>query len=421
MNLKTKLYYGLGFLSLVMLFFGAISIFNLSKISQRSKAVLTAHEKSLLLERQQTTILSAEARRKLQNDNLNFLQGQNELAQREIQNAITSLIFSGSICALLLFSFVLNFPGFLFKSLIDLSAAIKQMSIKKSNRRSLLNTNDELAEFELAYNGLINQLNQWESSNLAELKSSLLSAETTIEHLNKTVAELRDLDKAKSNFMIMVAEELKSPVSSIKLSIRLMNCQHNGFLTRDQHAHIRHIQQDLFRLNKVSTELHDLSHAETGNLHLNFEKSDPRKLAIYAMDAVRYQAETKEIELELVSRNNLPPVNVDTDKTAWVLENFLSNAMRYSAERSKVVIEITELEDQIEFSVRDFGTGIAAQYQGRLFERYFKVPAGQEHKAGSGIGLAISKDFIEAESGKIWVESTIGKGSRFCFQLPIAG
>jgi NtrC-family two-component system sensor histidine kinase KinB len=114
-------------------------------------------------------------------------------------------------------------------------------------------------------------------------------------------------------------------------------------------------------------------------------------------------------------------VYADVEKTAWVLINFLSNALRYSAEKSKVQIRIEAKDQAIEFSVKDFGKGIDEQYQKKLFDRYFQVPTDGNNKSGSGLGLAISKDFIEAENGRIWVESEIGIGSRFCFILPIAG
>jgi K+-sensing histidine kinase KdpD len=96
------------------------------------------------------------------------------------------------------------------------------------------------------------------------------------------------------------------------------------------------------------------------------------------------------------------------------------NALRYSAEKSKVVIQIIENGNNIEFSVRDYGKGIDEKYQQRLFDRYFQVPTDGNNISGSGLGLAISKDFIQAEGGRIWVKSAMGEGSRFCFSLPAA-
>jgi signal transduction histidine kinase len=111
-------------------------------------------------------------------------------------------------------------------------------------------------------------------------------------------------------------------------------------------------------------------------------------------------------------------VHVDVEKTAWVLVNFLSNALRYSPEKGKIIIRIARKGKQVIFSVTDFGRGIDEQYQQRLFDRYFQVPTDGQSKSGSGLGLAISKDFIEAQNGKIWVESAIGEGSTFYFSLP---
>ena len=239
-------------------------------------------------------------------------------------------------------------------------------------------------------------------------------------YILKNITQYKELDEAKTNFIATVSHELKTPISSIKMSLKLMDDERVGAMNVEQKELVQHIKEDCGRLLKITTELLDLAQVETGNLQLNFAKTDPRKIAIYAMDAVRFQAEQKSIELELISRNSLPKVNVDIEKTAWVLVNFLSNALRYGPEKSKVVIQVIERGGGIEFSVRDFGRGIDEQYQKRLFDRYFQVPTDGNNKSGSGLGLAISKDFIEAEQGKIWVESAIGEGSRFCFLLPIS-
>jgi len=239
-------------------------------------------------------------------------------------------------------------------------------------------------------------------------------------YILKNVTEYKELDEAKTNFIATVSHELKTPISAIKMSLKLLDDERVGAMNPEQKELVQHIKEDCGRLLKITSELLDLAQVETGNLQLNFVKSDPKKIAIYAMDAVRFQAEQKAIELELISKNDLPKVNVDTEKTAWVLVNFLSNALRYSPQKSRVVIRIVESGNDIEFSVRDFGKGIDQQYQKRLFDRYFQVPTDGNNKSGSGLGLAISKDFIEAEGGKIWVESEIGEGSRFCFILPIA-
>ena len=156
---------------------------------------------------------------------------------------------------------------------------------------------------------------------------------------------------------------------------------------------------------------------ETGNIQLNIQQSSPYVIIQYAMDAVKVQAEQKQIELVLNADKNLPAVKADTEKTAWVLINFLTNAIRYSPEQSKILISINAQLSNVSFSVKDEGKGIDIRYVNKIFDRYFQVPG--SNKTGTGLGLAISKEFIEAQGGHIGVESEIGMGSNFYFTLSV--
>ena len=126
-------------------------------------------------------------------------------------------------------------------------------------------------------------------------------------------------------------------------------------------------------------------------------------------------AEQKNIELRLQMENNLPDVLADNEKTAWVLTNLLSNAVRYSYENSAIYIIIASTDDQVRIAVKDAGQGIEGQYRDKIFERYFRIPGTK--KEGTGLGLSISKEFIEAQGGTITVESEYGSGSIFSFTL----
>jgi len=234
----------------------------------------------------------------------------------------------------------------------------------------------------------------------------------------KNITHFKELDEAKTNFIATVSHELKTPLSSIKMSLKLLTDNRIGAVNNEQMELLTHIQEDSDRLLKITSELLDLSQVESGNLKLNFAMAKPEHIAKFAIDAVNFQAEQKLIQLELKSEGNLPEINVDVQKTVWVLVNFLSNALRYSSEQSKVLINVFSKDNSIEFSVKDFGKGIEEKYCKRLFDRYFQVPTDGQNKSGSGLGLAISKDFIEAEGGEIWVESSVGEGSTFGFRLP---
>lgn len=582
MKIKTKLRFGFGFLFVVVIFFGAISLFYMNEISVSSKVILKDNYETLKYTRKMRALLDenviplsksiadqfsnelkqeqknvtekgegeavmnlkqafqqiidpvsslsvkqealTKARHQLRTIdelNMNAIVRKNNTAQAAVERASIYLIFAASMCFLILFSFIVNFPGFVANPLREFSEAIREIGRKNYNQRLEFNGSDEFAELAQSFNAMAAELNKWENSNLAKIQSEKLRIEAIIEQMQdaiiglnekneilflnkvavqllnmnqkeivgtdavelmkkndlmnrilqtnssdkpmkiyadekesyfqlerrqimvpayedhddqatvqtgkaagevyilKNITQFKELDEAKTNFIATVSHELKTPISSIKMSLKLMDDERVGAMNPEQKELVQHIKEDCARLLKITSELLDLAQVETGNLQLNFVKTDPRKIAIYAMDAVRFQAEQKSIELELISRNNLPKVNVDIEKTAWVLINFLSNALRYSSEKSKVVIQVLENGHHIEFSVRDFGKGIDEQYQKRLFDRYFQVPTDGNNKSGSGLGLAISKDFITAEGGTIWVESGIGEGSRFCFLLPV--
>ncbi len=583
MKIKTKLRLGFGFLFVVILFFGGISLYYMNEISIRSKVILKDNYETLNYTSKMRSILdehglplSAEAnglfekqleleqanvtekgegkavgalkmayagvvdpastlpekqeslnkvRRELKEIddlNMNAIVRKNADAQSAIEKSAMYVIFAASICFLILFSFIVNFPGFVANPLREFSDAIREISRKNYKQKLDFNGSDEFSELANSFNTMTAELNKWENSNLAKIQSEKLRIETIIEQMQdaivgvnekqeilffnkvagqlmnlnqqevigvnamelrkkndllnrilqdtiedkpmkiyadnkesyfqlerreirvpnyddnsdnatvqtdkaagqvyvlKNITKFKELDEAKTNFIATVSHELKTPISSIKMSLKLLDDDRVGAMNIEQKELVAHIKEDCGRLLKITSELLDLAQVETGNLQLNFVKSDPRKIARYAMDAVRFQANQKSIELELISRNNLPHISVDVEKTAWVLVNFLSNALRYSAEKSKITVQVVERNDKIEFSVRDYGKGIEEQYQKRLFEKYFQVPTDGNNKSGSGLGLAISKDFIEAENGNIWVESSIGEGSKFYFSLPVS-
>jgi NtrC-family two-component system sensor histidine kinase KinB len=238
-------------------------------------------------------------------------------------------------------------------------------------------------------------------------------------YILKNITEFKERDEAKTNFIATISHELKTPISAIKMSLKLLVDLRVGALNEEQEQLAKHIEEDAERLLKITSELLDLSQVETGNIQLNFTAAKPEVIVDYAIKAVRFEAEQKGVVIEHQIPSGSPQVNADVEKTAWVLINFLSNALRYSPAKSKIQLHVSVKGQQIEFSVRDFGKGIDALYQKRLFDRYFKVPTDGKNKSGSGLGLAISKDFIEAQGGSIGLESEVGEGSRFYFNLPI--
>ncbi len=234
----------------------------------------------------------------------------------------------------------------------------------------------------------------------------------------KNITEFQQLDEAKTNFIATISHELKTPISSIKMSLKLLEDKRIGEVNTEQKQLLENIDDDARRLLQITGELLDMAQVETGKLNLNFGSTHPKNIVDYAVKAVKFTADQKEVALKVNCDDSLPEVRADLDKTTWVLINLLSNAIKYSPEKSEVELNVKKTRgDEIEFSVMDHGQGIESKYLSRIFERYFKVPGSKGEHSGTGLGLAIAKDFIEAQAGKIGVESEMGEGSRFYFTL----
>lgn len=231
----------------------------------------------------------------------------------------------------------------------------------------------------------------------------------------RNITPFKELDFAKTNFIATISHELKTPISTMKLSLNLLENEQTGSINEEQKHLIESIKEDGERLLKITGELLELSQVETGNIKLNIEKSNPYEIVHYATEAVKMQAEQKQIELLVEASDNLPMIKADSEKTSWVLINFLTNAIRYSSEKSSIRVRLESENHKILFTVIDTGKGIDNRYLTKVFDKYFQIPG--SHKTGTGLGLAISKEFIEAQGGTIGVESELGLGSTFYFKL----
>jgi PAS domain S-box-containing protein len=233
----------------------------------------------------------------------------------------------------------------------------------------------------------------------------------------RNITSFKELDVAKTNFIATISHELKTPLASSDFSLKLLEDGRNGKLTKDQKDLVHQLKQDNQRMLRILSELLNMSQVEAGKIQLELRSVKPASIANSAINTINAAAKEKEIHFERNYDEELPSVRADAEKTGWVLNNFLSNAVKYSSAGSKISVSIKLVDGSIQFSVKDQGTGIPDEYLPKVFERFFKVPGAS--KTGTGLGLAISKEFIEAEGGKIWVKSTQGEGSEFGFDLPV--
>lgn len=234
--------------------------------------------------------------------------------------------------------------------------------------------------------------------------------------LLKNITRFHELDEAKTNFIATISHELKTPISAIKMSLKLLENEKVGSLNPEQSQLLENIKSDSQRLLNITGELLDLTQVESGKISLNLQAVAPQNIIEYATSAIQFQAQQQNIEIEIQLSDKLPQVQADAEKSAWILVNLLTNAIRYSPENSKIIVSAIRQNGTVVFSVQDFGKGIAQEYLEKIFDKYFQTPDSQK---GTGLGLAIARQFIEAQNGQIWVESEIGKGSTFYFSLKV--
>jgi signal transduction histidine kinase/HAMP domain-containing protein len=234
----------------------------------------------------------------------------------------------------------------------------------------------------------------------------------------KNITPFKELDVAKTNFIATVSHELKTPLASSDFSLKLLEDERIGTLNPEQKELVQHIKNDNHRLLKILSELLDFSQVESGKIQLHINPINPIIPIQRAIESVEAAANEKKIQININSVINGIQVKADAEKTAWVLINFLTNAIKHSHENSTISIDLQNVGGSVEFSVKDTGIGIESAYLTKIFDRFYKVPGSK--KTGSGLGLSISKEFIEAMGGSIGVESTPNLGSRFYFSLPIS-
>jgi signal transduction histidine kinase len=172
-------------------------------------------------------------------------------------------------------------------------------------------------------------------------------------------------------------------------------------------------------MKNTTSDLLDLSKIESGNVDLDTENVAAGELLEYARETMLVQANQKRLNIELKVQNDLPNVQADLQKTVWVLVNLISNAIRYTDAGGTISLQAKSYDNKtfIQFSVIDTGKGITAEDLDRIFDKYYQADGDQIDALGSGLGLAIAKEFITAQGGQIWAESTPGEGSQFYFIL----
>lgn len=237
--------------------------------------------------------------------------------------------------------------------------------------------------------------------------------------LLRDVTELQELNRLKSEFVATASHELKTPISSIGMSVRLLRERRGDVLDDRDRELLDAAAEDVDRLRDLVDDLLDLSKIESGRMEMEREAISVSLICDKALEVLRTQADEKNISVAVNIPEELPDVHADPNKVTWVLNNLLSNALRYSEQGDHVQIEANTIGESVRISVEDEGAGIPYEYQSKIFDKFVQVDS-DHAPGGTGLGLAIAQEIIHAHGGRIWVDSTPGEGSTFTFTLPVA-
>jgi len=232
--------------------------------------------------------------------------------------------------------------------------------------------------------------------------------------------ELVRVNKLKDEFLSITSHDLQNPVSTIISYCRWLLDSAAESLTVRQQDSISRIHKNAHFMHELIGDLLDLVRFEAGRMKLYKEETDLRSAVEEAVERNRFAATDKQISLEAVISDNLPSIVADPLKIQRILNNLISNGIKFSHPGASVSVWVRCVDTGIQVDVRDTGQGIPANEQGNLFRKFGQLSVrSTKGEKSTGLGLLIAKKIVDLHGGQIWVESEAGKGSTFSFSLPL--
>jgi two-component system sensor histidine kinase KdpD len=247
--------------------------------------------------------------------------------------------------------------------------------------------------------------------NLAAIVMERAIAEITARRMEAA----QENEAMKSMLLDALAHEFKTPLTSIKAAAESILDEKPS----TQEELVTVIEEETDRLDLLVSETIRMARIESGDFELKRQPTAVEDLIAAALRKLRILLEERQVQIE--ADRNLPKVLADDELMGLTIRQLLTNALKYASPESAIVIRARAANDEVVVTVKDFGPGIAPKDQKRLFEKYYRVKDNTDSIPGTGMGLAIARNIVEAHGGKIWVESAPGQGSEFSFTLPIVG
>jgi signal transduction histidine kinase len=237
--------------------------------------------------------------------------------------------------------------------------------------------------------------------------------------LQKRVEELMRANRAKDEFLSIVSHELRTPLTSLSGFLSVLLDEEAGPVNEQQRKFLGIAKQSALRLNLIISDLLDVSRIESGRLSLEMGECSLHEILITSHEGLKSASANKGLQLRLHSLPSLPQIWGDPSRLQQVIDNIVSNAIKYTEKGGEIDILSEEKGDFLQVSVRDTGPGLTAQEQAKVFDMFYQADASTRRSAGgAGLGLAIARGIINMHGGQIMVQSEKGKGATFSFVIP---
>ncbi len=235
----------------------------------------------------------------------------------------------------------------------------------------------------------------------------------------RDVTKAREVERMKNELISNVSHELRTPLTTVKEFVAILLDGLAGDLTDDQKEYLHIVRSNIERLARIVSDLLDISRLESGSIQLNSEPVSVGRTVRQAADTLRPSMEEAGISFRIDLPAGFPPAYGDSDRISQIFLNLISNAIKHTPPGGEVVVRGRELPRKLELSVTDTGEGIPEDRLKQVFDRFLQLGRMPGPGAkGIGLGLAIVKELVKMHKCKVWVESNLGEGSRFCFTIP---
>jgi PAS domain S-box-containing protein len=228
----------------------------------------------------------------------------------------------------------------------------------------------------------------------------------------------RHANQARDEVLGVVSHDLRNPISAIAMCARVLEISPPADEAKRREL-LATIRESTDSVNHMIEDLLDVANIERGRLSLEVNDEEPAQLVLRAMHMFDVEAKEQGIDLDVRLATNLPLVKADGSRIVQALGNLVRNAIKFTPNGGCITIGAEGQDGSVVFAVTDTGRGISDDNQRRIFDRYWQSSEGASAR-GSGLGLSIAQGIVEAHGGRIWVESTLGKGSMFAFTIPRA-